>query len=64
MADNKVFISGPEVQERYGISAMTLHRWRKDQHMDFPNPMKIKTRNFFRLSDLEKWERSRIKQTA
>jgi predicted DNA-binding transcriptional regulator AlpA len=59
MESQGVFLSGPRVDARYGISAMTRWRWQHDRRLDFPVPMSINGRKLWRLSDLEDWERSR-----
>jgi predicted DNA-binding transcriptional regulator AlpA len=54
------FLTGPKIDARYGISAMTRWRWQRDSRLGFPAPMKINGRKLWRLSDLEFWERSRM----
>ncbi len=41
-----------DVQARYKISHMTLWRWQNDPEIQFPRPMKIRKRRFWRLGDL------------
>ena len=53
------FLTGPKIDARYGISAMTRWRWQRDPKLGFPPPMKINGRKLWRLSELESWERSR-----
>jgi predicted DNA-binding transcriptional regulator AlpA len=60
-AATRKFLTGPQVQERYGISDMSLWRWLKDAALNFPQPtMWIRDRRFWLESDLIAWERSRI----
>lgn len=54
-----VFLTGPQVLTRYQISEMTLHRWQKSEKLDFPRPMIINRRKFFKEIDLIEWERAR-----
>jgi predicted DNA-binding transcriptional regulator AlpA len=54
------FLSGPGVDERYDISAMTRWRWQHNPSIKFPKPIEINRRKLWRLSDLEEWERSRV----
>jgi predicted DNA-binding transcriptional regulator AlpA len=56
---NTVFLPSAKVRARYGVSAMTLHRWLKDPGHDFPQPIRIGNRRYWRLSDLEEFERRR-----
>lgn len=41
-----------DVMARYKISDMTLWRWENDPALNFPKPMKIRKRRFWRLGDL------------
>lgn len=59
MDSQEVFLSGPRVDLRYGISAMTRWRWQRDARLGFPNPISINGRKLWRVSDLQSWERAR-----
>jgi predicted DNA-binding transcriptional regulator AlpA len=51
-----VYIDGEQVRERYGQrSKMWLWRMR-DRDPDFPKPVVIGKRNYWRLADLIAWE--------
>ena len=64
-AGQERFLTGKQVQERYGnISRMTLYRWHHDTSKGFPAPVYLSEHPFWRLSDLEAWERSREKAAA
>lgn len=53
-------LTGPQVCARYGgISHMTLWRWLQDHDFKFPRPLVLKGRRYWKLGDLEAWERSR-----
>ena len=52
------YLTGPQVDRRYGFSSMSRWRWVNDPELGFPKPMKIRGRLFFRLSELEEWERA------
>jgi predicted DNA-binding transcriptional regulator AlpA len=57
---SKILIGAKTVRQRYGDSSdMTLWRWLHDEKMGFPQPLRINGRRFWRLTDLEEWERSR-----
>ena len=45
-----------QVLARYGVCAMTLHRWLKDSHLDFPKPIRINGRRYWRLRTLLAFE--------
>jgi len=50
------FLTGPQVQDRYHKSHVSIWRWVRDETLDFPDPIKINRMNYWRLSDLEAWE--------
>jgi predicted DNA-binding transcriptional regulator AlpA len=50
-----------QLRRRYGVSDMSLWRWQKDQSLGFPKPLRINGRRFWKLSELEAWEVSRMK---
>lgn len=58
------YLTGPQVSERYQISGMTLYRWLRDPKLDFPRPMVVNRRKFFKESELATWERERAKGAA
>ena len=53
-----VFLTGPKVRARYGVSDMTLWRWLRDMRLDFPRPTYLGRFRYWRLDDLERWERA------
>lgn len=55
------FLSRPHVQARYGISAVTLWRWERDPRLAFPAAVLVHRRWFYRVADLERWERARVR---
>lgn len=60
MNDADTYLSAAQVRSRYGdISDMSLWRWSNNPAMGFPKPLRINRRRFFRLRELEEWERSR-----
>lgn len=58
------FLTRPQVKQRYQISEMTLWRWENSETLDFPKPIVINRRKFFREEDLHNWERERAKVSA
>jgi predicted DNA-binding transcriptional regulator AlpA len=54
-------LTGPKLRARYGIADMTLWRWTNDRELEFPQPLKINRRNYWRLDDVERWERQRAR---
>ena len=64
-ARDDLFLTASQVRRRYGaISAMTLHRWLHDSDLEFCQPIVIGNRRYWKLSDLEKFERHRIGEKA
>jgi len=64
-ANDGLFLTAAQVRRRYGnVSAMTLHRWLGDSTLDFCRPIYIGNRRFWRLSDLEEFERRRVREKA
>ncbi|MDE2466171.1 MAG: DNA-binding protein [Alphaproteobacteria bacterium] len=51
------FLPARRVWERYGVTSMTLHRWVNDPAMKFPRPTYFGRFRFWRLNELEDWER-------
>jgi len=50
------FLTGPDVDRRYHRSSQSRWRWGRDPKLNFPKPMKINGKNFYKLSELEAWE--------
>jgi predicted DNA-binding transcriptional regulator AlpA len=48
-------ITGPELRKRLGVTDMTLWRWHHDAELNFPQPMKLRRRNYYRESDIAAW---------
>lgn len=60
VGDGDIYLSAKQVRERYGgISDMSLWRWLRDGELNFPQPIRINGRRFWRLSALEAFERER-----
>jgi predicted DNA-binding transcriptional regulator AlpA len=53
-------ITATELRQRFSISAMGLHRWLNDERLQFPGPVKIRERLFWRLEDIEAFEKQMI----
>ena len=52
------------MRKRYGdVSDMTIYRWLKAVDLDFPKPIYINGRRYWRLGNLQKWEQKRASQT-
>ena len=56
--DNKLISSNTVREILADISVITLRRWSFDEnysYLNFPKPIKVATRNYWRLGDIENW---------
>lgn len=60
---NPTFIPARRVWERYGVTSMTLHRWQRDDRLNFPAPTYIGRMRFWRVADLEAWEAAQAERS-
>jgi predicted DNA-binding transcriptional regulator AlpA len=60
----KRYLTGPKVDERYGITSMTRWRWMHNETLGFPKPIVVNRRQLFELEQLEAWERKRAAAQA
>jgi len=49
------FIPGPKLRAKFGISAVTLWRWRHDKKCGFPAPKVINGRLYFPVTAVSSW---------
>jgi predicted DNA-binding transcriptional regulator AlpA len=56
------YLPAGQVRSRYGISDMALWRWLRNEQMNFPRPLRLNGRRYWKLADLEAWEASRADQ--
>lgn len=59
MADDEL-IPAPKLAAELGRTRRTLARWMADERLNFPKPIKIRDRLFFRRSEWEAWKAERI----
>lgn len=56
-AASDVFLTARDMRRRYGnVSDMWLYRREHDGSLNFPKPIRISGRRFWRLSDVLRWE--------
>jgi predicted DNA-binding transcriptional regulator AlpA len=60
MQDNPTWLTARKVCTRFSVSSMGLWRWCHDPRLEFPQPVKIRGRNLWRLADIESFERRLI----
>ena len=63
---SKVYLKDEELRKRYGVSAMTIWRWRyKSPALEFPAPIQINGKNYTDEDELDAFdERQRAPQLA
>ena len=44
-----------DVCAHLGVSLVTLYRWIKDPKMNFPEPIRLNTRQGWRKKDIDNW---------
>jgi hypothetical protein len=64
MDNTEQLLSARRVCERYGVVGRTLERWLHDPRLEFPTPVTINRRRYFRVDQLQTWERARVARRA
>ena len=61
MSDENASVKLPttKVARRYGVTPRSIERWEADEQLGFPKALRINTRKYWSLGDLEIWERQR-----
>jgi predicted DNA-binding transcriptional regulator AlpA len=62
ISDQPAFLPARQVWQRYGVCSMTLGRWLADPRMAFPKPVYLGRLRYWKIGDLEAWERARAAQ--
>ena len=58
MNDADIYLPSVQAAARYGVCLKTLDRWTENDKLNFPQPLWINRRRFWRLADLHAWERA------
>lgn len=58
------FLPVKKIAERYCVTRHAIWKWRKNPALEFPDPITINGRDFWRISDLEKWEAEKAGKAA
>ena len=53
--DSQVLVSGPKLRHLFGISAVSLWRWRNDERLGFPSAKLINGRLYFSWAEVQAW---------
>jgi len=64
MPYDQVYLRVAAVRARYGISDMSLWRWLRHPNLNFPRPIRINGRRFWKRADLEAWDSSHEEDLA
>lgn len=55
----EILLKTSEVKARLGrISDMTIWRWERDPRLNFPKPVRIRNRKYYRESEIEAFEKT------
>ena len=63
-ASGTVYIGAIPLCQRFGIVSMTLRRWLDNPALAFPRPYFVNNRRYWKLADIERWERERAIKSA
>jgi predicted DNA-binding transcriptional regulator AlpA len=64
-ADDDTLLTSTQARARVGgVSTMCIWRWMRDPRVQFPHPVKITNRNYWRLGDLRRWQAERVAKAA
>jgi predicted DNA-binding transcriptional regulator AlpA len=55
LSDDQKRISQPAAAQLLGVSVRTVHRWRTDPEMKFPESVQTNNRHYFRRAEVLKW---------
>lgn len=63
--DDDALLTAAQTRARIGgVSAMCIWRWMRDERVQFPAPIKINNRNYWRLGDLRRWQATQAAKQA
>jgi len=63
MSETELYLPAAQVRQRYGgISDMTLWRWLNDPALDFPKPLRIKRRRYWKPCRLDAFDHAQAQK--
>ncbi|MBW4022019.1 MAG: hypothetical protein HIU92_02610 [Proteobacteria bacterium] len=63
--DDDTLLTSNQTRARVGnVSHMCIWRWIRDERVQFPQPIQINRRNYWRLGDLRRWQAARVQKAA
>jgi predicted DNA-binding transcriptional regulator AlpA len=51
------WMTSAQIRARFGVTSMTVHRWLRDERLQFPKPIKIRDRNYWRAVEICEFEK-------
>jgi predicted DNA-binding transcriptional regulator AlpA len=64
-ADDETLLTSNQTRARVGnVSHMCIWRWIRDERVQFPQPIQINRRNYWRLGDLRRWQAARTQRAS
>ena len=58
--DDDTLLTSKQVRARVGgVSDMCIWRWMRDNRVQFPRPLQMNRRNYWKLGDLRRWQAAR-----
>jgi predicted DNA-binding transcriptional regulator AlpA len=63
--DDEALLNSAQVKARVGnVSDMCIWRWLRDERVQFPQPIQINRRNYWKLGDLRAWQAKHTNKIA
>ncbi len=60
---NKTLVAKPRLAHEHDVSTRTIDRWTEDPTLNFPRPVKIKTRIYYYRDEVENWKADRLRKS-
>jgi predicted DNA-binding transcriptional regulator AlpA len=60
---NEILAPANSVEKRYQKCGRTIKRWLDDPELEFPKPIYIRRRRYWREADLINWERAQASKS-
>lgn len=63
--DDDTLLTSNQTRARVGgVSNMCIWRWMRDDRVQFPHPIQINRRNYWKLGDLRRWQSEQSEKRA
>jgi len=63
--DDEALLNSAQTKARCGnVTDMCLWRWMRDERVNFPQPVKINRRNYWKLGDIRAWQAAHANKAA